>query len=61
MDELLEQFLIEGPEQVQQASDDLLVERDRTDMTRVDSALREPPMRVILATGYDRESLESRQ
>ena len=41
MDELLEQFLIEGPEQVQQASDDLLaLERDPTDMSRVDSAFR---------------------
>jgi two-component system, chemotaxis family, sensor kinase CheA len=41
MDELLEQFLIEGREQVQQASDDLLaLERDPTDMARVDSAFR---------------------
>jgi two-component system, chemotaxis family, sensor kinase CheA len=41
MDELLEQFLIEGPEQVQQASDDLLaLERDPEDMPRIDSAFR---------------------
>jgi two-component system chemotaxis sensor kinase CheA len=41
MDELLEQFLIEGREQVQQASEDLMaLERDGADAARIDSAFR---------------------
>lgn len=41
MDELLEQFLIEAPELVQQASDDLIaLERDPGDAARIDSAFR---------------------
>ena len=41
MDELLEQFLIEAPELVQQASDDLLaLEDDPANSSRVDSAFR---------------------
>ena len=41
MDELLEQFLIEAPELVQQASDDLLaLEDDPVNALRVDSAFR---------------------
>ncbi len=41
MDELLDQFLIEGRELVQQASDDLLaLERNPSDAARIDSAFR---------------------
>jgi two-component system chemotaxis sensor kinase CheA len=41
MDELLEQFLIEGRELVQQASEDLLaLDRDHGDTARLDSAFR---------------------
>ncbi len=41
MDELLEQFLIEGRELVQVAGDDLLaLERDPGDAARIDSAFR---------------------
>ncbi|WP_158809483.1 chemotaxis protein CheA [Beijerinckia sp. L45] len=41
MDELLEQFLIEGRELTQQASDDLLaLERDPSDAARIDSVFR---------------------
>ena len=41
MDELLEQFLIEGRDLVQQASDDLLaLERDPLNASRIDSAFR---------------------
>jgi two-component system chemotaxis sensor kinase CheA len=41
MDELLEQFLIEGREQVQQAAEDLMaLERDGADAARIDSAFR---------------------
>ena len=41
MDELLDQFLIEGREQIQQAADDLLaLERDPGDAARIDSAFR---------------------
>ena len=41
MDELLKQFLVEGPELVQQASEDLMaLERTPGDATLVDSAFR---------------------
>jgi two-component system chemotaxis sensor kinase CheA len=41
MDELLDQFLIEGREQIQQAADDLLaLERDPGDAARIDSVFR---------------------
>jgi two-component system chemotaxis sensor kinase CheA len=41
MDELLDQFLIEGRELIQQASDDLLaLDRNHADSTRLDSAFR---------------------
>ncbi len=41
MDELLEQFLIEGKEFTQQANDDLMaLERDPTSSARIDSAFR---------------------
>ena len=41
MDELFEQFLIEGRELISQASDDLLaLERDPFDLGRIDAAFR---------------------
>lgn len=67
MDELLEQFLIEGPELVQQASDDLLaLEREPGNADRLDSAFRAihtlkgsvglfdlPPMGLVLHAAED--------
>lgn len=67
MDELLEQFLIEGPELVQQASDDLLaLEHDPSNGERLDGAFRAihtlkgsvglfdlPPMGLVLHAAED--------